>query len=381
MYKVVETIETDCGKSLSAVPNGWEVNGILSWPPEGSNITGLRKNPRSVPNDDWSKHKCTVKRNKIKNLSDALTIEKELALYSDTEDEHTTTIQKKYDRLHPGQRLENNNANGVYESMVLNLISDTNTTGPSQLVEVLSNKVDLPAAVNNVIQHQSSVSNDEISVPVDVPIIDMSFVIPNNEFIERFDQVEIDITRIENKMDDFIKQNMENNARIETKLDNLIRQQNSFHVSFQSFLRMAQSKSGSADDEEKQNHVQNIMELLPIKDQKSIEELENRISVNEEFGGALVEILAKVGGTNNNKATPMKIFYGVIDTLLSFDFVAKCSWTGSTRGPNAAVKIMFKGYTHIIKCVYKAVLLAKPAHTQLDNEDYFKALLRNGKRR
>ncbi|KAF9406096.1 hypothetical protein HW555_013402 [Spodoptera exigua] len=58
-YKVVQTIEN--GKiCLSVVPNNWEKEGTLSWPPRSEASSILDEN--SVPGKNWSTFPCIVKR-------------------------------------------------------------------------------------------------------------------------------------------------------------------------------------------------------------------------------------------------------------------------------------------------------------------------------
>lgn len=104
MFKIVQTIEDDC-MVLTTVPESWEKDGILYWPP-GRRAYTLRKNPNNFPDvETWSKSRCTVKKNKIPTLKNALEDEKELSKYANTEDEER--LSKSVNRLHPAKAVLN----------------------------------------------------------------------------------------------------------------------------------------------------------------------------------------------------------------------------------------------------------------------------------
>jgi len=86
MFIIVETIE-DHEKNLCVVPESWEKNGVLFWPP-GRKGLNLRKDDSIVPDyNNWSKQKCTVKRKNFSTFQAANKAEKFLSQFSDTEDE------------------------------------------------------------------------------------------------------------------------------------------------------------------------------------------------------------------------------------------------------------------------------------------------------
>lgn len=86
MFIIVETIEE--GKvNLCVVPESWEKNGTLFWPPGRKGIT-LRKDDSSFPDfENWSKQKCCVKRKNFTTFQDAVQAERYLSQFDDTEDE------------------------------------------------------------------------------------------------------------------------------------------------------------------------------------------------------------------------------------------------------------------------------------------------------
>jgi len=86
MFIIVETIE-DGEVNLCVVPESWEKNGILFWPP-GRKGLNLRKDDSILPDfNNWSKQKCTVKRKNFTTFQAAIRAEKYLSQFNDTEDE------------------------------------------------------------------------------------------------------------------------------------------------------------------------------------------------------------------------------------------------------------------------------------------------------
>ena len=86
MHIIVETIE-DGEITLCTVPEKWEINGILYWPPGRKGMT-LRKNDKIEPDvNTWSKQNCTVKRRNFKTFEEGIRAEKYLSRFDDTEDE------------------------------------------------------------------------------------------------------------------------------------------------------------------------------------------------------------------------------------------------------------------------------------------------------
>ena len=80
-YKVVLTIEK--GKSvLTSVPESWEKNGILFWPPK--NATEKIKQ-EAYPQDDWKSINCVVKRKNVVTFENAEEEIDRMCEHSDTE--------------------------------------------------------------------------------------------------------------------------------------------------------------------------------------------------------------------------------------------------------------------------------------------------------
>lgn len=86
MFKIVEIVE-DNKIQLCVVPESWEKDGILYWPP-GRKGMSLRKDANNLPNyHRWSKQDCSVRKHSIKSFKEANELERYLAQFSDTEDE------------------------------------------------------------------------------------------------------------------------------------------------------------------------------------------------------------------------------------------------------------------------------------------------------
>ena len=64
-FKIVKTIENGSVR-LSIVPDKWEQEGILFWPPKTTKYSDkLIKDPNSVPSIDWQMMHCSVKESTI----------------------------------------------------------------------------------------------------------------------------------------------------------------------------------------------------------------------------------------------------------------------------------------------------------------------------
>ncbi|KYM96524.1 hypothetical protein ALC62_12817 [Cyphomyrmex costatus] len=79
--------------NLCVVPESWEKDGFLFWPP-GRKGMNLRKNDSISPDfTNWSKQKCVVKRKNFTTFEDAIKTEKYLGRFNDTEDENEFLIE------------------------------------------------------------------------------------------------------------------------------------------------------------------------------------------------------------------------------------------------------------------------------------------------
>lgn len=88
MFKIVKTLEDD-GVFFTIVPEKWEKNGLLYWPP-GKNTVKLEKMRRdrfSEPQSTWLGTPCEVRRSGIPSFVEAMRQEKEIIACSDTEAE------------------------------------------------------------------------------------------------------------------------------------------------------------------------------------------------------------------------------------------------------------------------------------------------------
>uniref|UniRef100_A0A1B0GNF8 Uncharacterized protein n=1 Tax=Phlebotomus papatasi TaxID=29031 RepID=A0A1B0GNF8_PHLPP len=106
-WKVVKTIED--GRSLiTAVPDSWEQDGLLFWPPpELGAIEKLRLNLTIVPDKSWAIYNCEVKAQRIETFRDAKKLEKMLSNI-ETENEEDFMLdyrQKKRKKIEPKMSL------------------------------------------------------------------------------------------------------------------------------------------------------------------------------------------------------------------------------------------------------------------------------------
>ncbi|XP_031356460.1 uncharacterized protein LOC116180552 [Photinus pyralis] len=103
-FKIVQTTEDD-EEVLTVVPDRWEENGYLYWPPGRSGYR-LRKNENAIPDQTWSKSKCIVKRHNISSFKEALMQEKSMSKFDDTADEENYKCRQQEDRLHPQRKFQ-----------------------------------------------------------------------------------------------------------------------------------------------------------------------------------------------------------------------------------------------------------------------------------
>lgn len=90
-YKIIETIENG-NYLLSAIPQKWESNGKLMWPPTAL-LSKALKNPSKVGTSaqGWTEYNCIVKRSSIPTYEQAI---QELRAMSDKSD--TSEIETQF---------------------------------------------------------------------------------------------------------------------------------------------------------------------------------------------------------------------------------------------------------------------------------------------
>lgn len=86
-FKIVQIIEK--GRLLLwTVPSPWENNGKLKYPNKNDK---LRRDPTSIPKDNWKSVDCIVKRSNISSFQSAESVIKTMSDVSDTEAENDST--------------------------------------------------------------------------------------------------------------------------------------------------------------------------------------------------------------------------------------------------------------------------------------------------
>lgn len=86
-FKIVAILKNRKNRSIieyAFVPHKWESNCTLFWPKR--NVSSLRVDASSVPEDDWLKYKCKVKKS-CTGLEEAELWEEEYVNASNTEAE------------------------------------------------------------------------------------------------------------------------------------------------------------------------------------------------------------------------------------------------------------------------------------------------------
>lgn len=95
-FKIVQTKENN-QFLLTIVPQKWEKNGELMWPPDKK--SGNEKNEASKPQSNWTKMLCRLKRRNIKTYGDAEKIIVQMRQsYDTTDDDGTNRIKSKIKR-------------------------------------------------------------------------------------------------------------------------------------------------------------------------------------------------------------------------------------------------------------------------------------------
>ncbi|XP_055706573.1 uncharacterized protein LOC129808866 isoform X2 [Phlebotomus papatasi] len=99
-FKVVKTIENGL-VYVEAVPSGWEINGILSWPTSG-NIERFRSNANSLPGENWITCPCVVI-STHETFREAIHMERLLEKVStESEDEILKSVPQRRRKKHYG---------------------------------------------------------------------------------------------------------------------------------------------------------------------------------------------------------------------------------------------------------------------------------------
>lgn len=101
-YKIVKTIENG-SYMLTTIPDPWESGGVLYWPLTNSSLNKLRKKEDSIPEINWKKINCVVKKSGILSYAEARFIEKELSELTSSEAEQNIDNHNQRKRVYSGQ--------------------------------------------------------------------------------------------------------------------------------------------------------------------------------------------------------------------------------------------------------------------------------------
>ncbi|CAH0558575.1 unnamed protein product [Brassicogethes aeneus] len=381
-FKIVKTIENITVR-LSIVPNNWEQDGILFWPPKhAKHYEKLIRDASSTPNIDWVRMHCTVKE---KNLESYMTAKKLCTLYtnlSDTDAEveyfernkkiHEQTREKKrFCKNACNEQLMNFNYNSEFE-MVQNEQDEIVLQNETIVTDTSTGNLTLTNNNNNVY-----LENNEI-ILVDVPSMDDDDpLFPQSENIEvdmnsnsplflKLDEMDSKIDALGVKLDYFIK----SNAEVKTLLQEVLRRTNN-------------EREIAVNDVKAANEEGIISEFnFPLDDTTAIDELENKLS-NKEFEQKMFSYFINIGGESGNQ-NGEKVAARLLSELFNNSVLYQYTWKGisTAKTEGGRPTAVFIKYEKIISFIFKVLKKADQKFTRLATEKYlqFKVFKRNSQR-
>ncbi|KAB0801507.1 hypothetical protein PPYR_05861 [Photinus pyralis] len=330
MFKIVQTIEDNL-KVLTAVPQSWEKNGILFWPPgPGKKAYTLRKDASNLPNlNTWTKTKCQIKRDNILTLKEALHQEKILAEFEDTEDEENYRLCKTINRLHP-----------VMKTIAVDDFNHLMTEAdPDPEPELMNNNT-------------HNTPNMELTVINSVQDINNVQSLPGDKAEDKALELEVEnpvlhSLAIEEKL-----------KYLEKKQEELLKSVAGLHIKFDKLLDLMAANTASSNREpliESADDTLNDLGLFPIDDTVKLNEVEQRLQ-DKDFQMLLIKKLSDIGGTDGKKNFN-KIVYMVLDAIFERKFLMEISWTGSTK-TKGKKKISMLQYKETLQMFFKVIKMA-----------------------
>ncbi|XP_029677336.1 uncharacterized protein LOC115244088 [Formica exsecta] len=364
MFIIVETIE-DGEVNLCVVPESWEENGILFWPP-GRKGLNLRKDESILPDfNNWSKQKCTVKRKNFITFQAAIKAEKYLSRFDDTEDEENYLAQNSSKQIQRSQNKDNIDFN--------NLITENN---------IINNNI-------GVIENIENYSVDSVPTFVQIPKSSqelettMGFtdaIVIENDGISTLplsnSQKPLDAVQIQEKFDTI-------NSNLENLKNYISRDISALHVKFDKLIDLLIKNQTNSVIEKSENDPlkseileRDIEQMKSLAIESDINNLEKNLC-NQEFELAFIKVMSEIGGTTGKK-DGNKIAYLLMDRLFERQLLTLCSWTGSTKKKEEKMKkIAFFKYNRITEAIYKIIHLADSRYTIDDNIGFLKRILKN----
>ncbi|XP_069363481.1 uncharacterized protein [Maniola hyperantus] len=327
-FKVVQT--TERGKiCISAVPSGWERNGVLSWPPNSQ--LGMIRDEKSKPKSTWKHLPCIVKRH-FSTYEEASNEANKMESETDTDQEESrNTIQEScvFDDFNSMILVAQENHQAEFPS-------PTNTTG-------------IQVDKENVLPKLDELTPPGTSMIADVQVQEQQTLLWLNP-PEKNNFQETVLKRLET---------------IENGQMNIMMKLSELGAQIEGFLHQTQ-----------QEKLSTVVGFEPID---SVEDLEqfNELLKDKESSDKLKEKLAVVCGTGKGKGT--NNCFSLVDVMFTRRFLTECSWAGGSR--NDKKKTCFKAYNRVISFFFDLIYNSDKKFTVLECETFFKNILKNSVRR
>ncbi|CAH0696731.1 unnamed protein product [Spodoptera exigua] len=324
-YKVVQTIEN--GKiCLSVVPNNWEKEGTLSWPPRSEASSMLDEN--SVPGKNWSTFPCIVKRicNTYKAAGLAV---KAMENVTDTDEEVPTRVIPL---------PQENDA-------VLDL---------NHLMEVDG---DSTAVVSPI---TVTISDNAMADRISLTDVNASFLLKNDN--EEVIKNQAKIMEILQDVQNTQKRILQQLARHEVQFIELLNKMADCSVT-----TMTRTNCESSVEER----------FPPIKTVEELFQLEDNLK-DPEFRSKYYKIMSTLCSPGLG-AKGTNICYKVIDYFFTRELLTLVSWSGNSGDQNE--KIAFKFFTQTRQMFFSVIHNADSTISQLETDNFMKAIIKNSRQR
>ncbi|XP_062554531.1 uncharacterized protein LOC134219712 [Armigeres subalbatus] len=386
-FKIVQTVEKG-ELCLSVVPSKWEEDGILHWPKK-SVVARLCHDENSVPESNWEKLNCVLKRQNLTYAGAYQELER-MESIPDTEADENEVVQPKTKKA---RRKD-------VQKKPSNVVKDFN--------QFLTN----PETAKDEFCVEYAMENDEEDStmnPADMVVYEEEYVTENivettnsgNEKSLLNAEIECN-ENLPDKSEDRVDQQEVNNATLAEIVANQIAIQNNQLKMMMSLAQLITSmdiltKKVLVIEKHVQAETHVSISNVPFKPVTSIEELDRLEAElkNEDYMKRTIGKLSTVCGTSG-KADGLDSAYRLIDCVITREMINMCSWTGMARdsteaamnlpsGSNepeaSASKIPLKFYIKFREMFLTVIRLADHDFSEASCEKFFKVIMKNSKQR
>ncbi|KAL4702371.1 hypothetical protein ACJJTC_018283 [Scirpophaga incertulas] len=417
-YKIVQTIEK--GRPvLTAVPDGWEINGTLFWPKKHEK---LRRIEYSKPETNWRPINCILKRSNLSSFSQAEHEINSMSNASDTEtDNDNVSHTKNHNKMNISNfqqafndmarqccdesqpQLVNKNLKEPRKENMMSMnpaplqytITSSETTMPTSQnhtnpaplqYTITSNDTTMPTSLNHtvtknlnqetpiLISEYQNIDNMYSEEPTGIRDFNSTgpiYVADNIIAPTSPDRIVTNVIGIDDAMSlilqklDCMKEDInklfDNQKKILFKLTET-------NTQFEEFIK--------ANSNQTTRHNESTPAIKPVSNLKELQNLENILAdpdVKARIKNKIDHLCSKGKGRGTNNA------YNLIDVLFQRNFVCQCSWAGGSKSGSS--KICLKSFTNVFDLFFSTINESDPNFKKPDCEKFIKTVLKNSRQR